>query len=60
MIIAIKIAVKYENFIRLVLSEMWGKDKRSQKCKQSILQYIETIENIVNSNGTCMANLIIE
>ena len=46
-LIQIKIVIKYENFIRLVLSEMWGKDKRSLKCKQCILDYIEIIEKIV-------------
>lgn len=46
-LIQIKIVVKYENFIRLVLSEMWGKDKRSLKCKQCILDYIDIIEKVV-------------
>ena len=46
-LLQIKIVVKYENFIRLVLSEMWGKDKRSKKCKQSMLEYIKIIEEII-------------
>ncbi len=46
-LIQIKIVIKYENFIRLVLSEMWGKDKRSLKCKQCILEYINIIEKVV-------------
>lgn len=46
-LIQIKIVIKYENFIRLVLSEMWGKDKRSLKCRQSILDYINAIEKVV-------------
>lgn len=46
-LIQIKIVIKYENFIRLVLSEMWGKDKRSLKCKQCILEYIDIIEKVV-------------
>ena len=46
-LIQIKIVVKYENFIRLVLSEMWGKDKRSLRCKQCLLDYIDIIEKIV-------------
>ena len=46
-LIQIKIVVKYENFIRLVLSEMWGKDKRSVKCNQCILDYIKAIEKVV-------------
>ena len=43
-LIEIKIVVKYENFLRVVLSEMWGKDKRSLKCKQCILDYVEALE----------------
>lgn len=46
-LLQIKIVIKYENFIRLVLSEMWGKDKRSIKCRQSILDYINAIEKVV-------------
>lgn len=46
-LIQIKIVIKYENFIRLILSEMWGKDKRSLKCKQCLLDYVDIIEKVV-------------
>lgn len=46
-LIQVKIVAKYEHFIRLVLGEMWGKDKRSNKCRQCILDYIEAIEKVV-------------
>lgn len=46
-LIQIKIVVKYEDFITILLSQLWGKDERNRKCKQYVFDYIETIENIV-------------
>lgn len=46
-LIEIKIVVKYEDFITILLSQLWGKDERNQKCKQYVFDYIETIEDIV-------------
>lgn len=46
-LIEIKITVKYENFIRLILSEMWGKDKRSNKCSKCMSDYIDIIKKTV-------------
>ena len=43
----LKIVVKYEDFITILLSQLWGKDERNRKCKQYVFDYIETIENIV-------------
>ncbi len=46
-LIQIKIVAKYENLISILLSQLWGKDEKNQKCKQHVFEYIETIENIV-------------
>ncbi len=46
-LIQIKIVVKYENLISILLSQLWGTEKRSQKCKEHIFNYINTIERIV-------------
>ncbi len=46
-LIQIKIVVKYENLITILLSEFWGEGSRNQMCKEHILQYINQIEKIV-------------
>ena len=49
-LIQIKVVVKYENLITILLSQFWGKEERNRKCKQQIYNYIDLIEDIV-SNG---------
>lgn len=46
-LIQIKIVVKYEDIITILLSQFWGKEARNEKCKNHIYEYINTIENIV-------------
>ena len=46
-LIQIKIVVKYEDIITILLSQFLGKEARNQKCKKHILEYVEKIENIV-------------
>ncbi len=46
-LIQIKIVVKYEDLITILLSQFWGNEARNQKCKKHILEYINKIENIV-------------
>lgn len=46
-LIQIKIVVKYEDIITILLSQFWGKEARNQKCKKHVYDYINTIENIV-------------
>ena len=48
-LIQIKIVVKYEDIITILLSQFWGKGARNQKCKKHIYDYINTIENIVKN-----------
>ena len=46
-LIQIKILVKYESFMTIILSQIWGTDPRSQMCKGYVFDYIQMIEEIV-------------
>ena len=46
-LIQIKIVIKYEDLITILLSQFWGNEARHQKCRKHILEYISQIENIV-------------
>ena len=46
-LIQIKIVVKYEDLITILLSQFWGNEARNQMCKEYILSYINQIEDIV-------------
>ena len=46
-LIQIKIVSRYENIITIILSQFWGKEKRNQKCKDLVYEYINQIEEIV-------------
>ncbi len=46
-LIQIKILIKYENLISIVLSQIWGTDQKSITCKKYVFEYIKTIEEIV-------------
>lgn len=46
-LIELKVLVKYEDFMAIVLSQIWGIGARSQICKKYIFEYITMIEEIV-------------
>ena len=46
-LIQIKILFKYENFMTIILSQIWGNDERSKMCKKHVFEYIKIIEGIV-------------
>lgn len=46
-LIEIKILVKYEDFMRIILSEIWGTSQRSKMCKEYLFEYIQMIQEIV-------------
>ena len=46
-LIQIKVLVKYEDFMTIVLSEIWGNTSRSLLCQKYIFEYIQEIEQIV-------------
>lgn len=46
-LIQIKVVAKYENLIKILLSQFWGSESRNQKCQKLIWEYIDKIEEIV-------------
>ena len=46
-LVQIKVIVKYENFINLIFSQMWGKEEKNIKCRNFVFEYINILENIV-------------
>ena len=46
-LIQIKIVVKYEDLITILLSQFWGQEQRHQMCQKNILEYVHKIEKIV-------------
>lgn len=46
-LIELKILVKYEDFMAIVLSQIWGIGNRNQICKKYVFEYITMIEEIV-------------
>ena len=46
-LIQIKIVNKYEDVINIILSQLWGKEKRNKKCQELVFNYINQIEAIV-------------
>ena len=46
-LIQIKVLFKYENFMTIILSQIWGNDERSKLCKKHVFEYIQMIEEIV-------------
>ena len=48
-LIQIKIVNKYEDLISIILTQLWGKEKRNKKCQKLIYDYIDKIEEIVKT-----------
>ena len=48
LLIQIKILTKYESFIRIIASQIWGTEPRNIHCKNQVFGYIEKIEEIIN------------
>ena len=46
-LIQIKIVLKYENLITILLGQFYGTGTRNQKCQKHIYEYISKIEQIV-------------
>lgn len=47
-LIQIKIIAKYEDFMTIVLSQIWGNEPRNIMCKNKVVEYIETIKDILS------------
>ena len=46
-LIQIKVLFKYESFMTIILSQIWGNDERSKLCKKHVFEYIQMIEEMV-------------
>ncbi len=46
-LIQIKVIVKYESLITIILSQMWGKEERNKRSRQYVFEYIDIVEKIV-------------
>lgn len=46
-LIQIKVTIKYENFVRIILGEMWGNGERNKACKKCIENYLLEIKSVV-------------
>lgn len=47
LLIQLKVLYKYQDFIKIILSQMWGNGPRNLECKKSVQQYVKIIEEIV-------------
>lgn len=50
LLIQIKVMIKYQDFMTIVLSEVLGKDSRNLTCRKFVFDYIDMIENIINES----------
>lgn len=46
-LIQIKIIVKYEDFMTIVLSQIWGHEQRNIMCKNKVIEYVKTVQEII-------------
>lgn len=46
-LIQIKVTAKYENFISIILSQIWGQETRNKKCREYVFEYVTMIEDII-------------
>lgn len=47
-LIQIKIIAKYENFMSIVLSEIWGNSTRSKTCQDNLNDYLSIVKDIIS------------
>lgn len=47
-LIQIKVIVKYENLITIVLNQIWGNEQRNKFCQHYVFEHIETIRKIID------------
>ena len=56
-LIELKVLVKYESFMTIILSEIWGTGARSKMCRDYVFEYIQMIQEIVE-NGIKKGEII--
>lgn len=47
LLIQIKVTVKYEEFLNIVFSQIWGEEEKNKKCKRAVFDYIKIIEGVI-------------
>lgn len=50
LLIQIKVMVKYPAFMKIVLSEVLGKESRNLTCRKYVFDYIDLVENIIKES----------
>ena len=48
-LIQIKVLYKYQDFITIILSQIWGNEPRNIICKKYVVQYLQIIEKIIQA-----------
>lgn len=46
-LIQVKVTVKYEDFLNVIFSQIWGSEEKNIKCKKAVFKYIKIIEEII-------------
>ena len=46
-LVTIKVTVKYEAFLNVVFSQIWGEESKNKKCKKAVFEYIKIIEEVI-------------
>ena len=46
-LVQIKVTVKYEAFLNVVFSQIWGEESKNKKCKKAVFEYIKIIEEVI-------------
>ena len=46
-LIEVKVVIKYEDFLNVIFSEMFGKEEINIKCKEAVIECIKEIEKII-------------
>ncbi len=50
LLIQIKVMVKYQDFMTIVLSETLGNESRNLTCRKYVFEYIDMLENIISES----------
>lgn len=50
LLIQIKVMVKYQDFMTIVLSEILGNESRNLTCRKYVFEYIDMLEDIINES----------
>ena len=48
-LIEIKVMLKYEDFMTILLSQIWGNEPRNNICKKYVFEYIKSVEKVVKT-----------